>query len=583
MKRKKLLILLSISTLVILVVFLFQYTDSYTYKIHQIEKKLTFSKENVNYDRLKYEHYDTSSFHKKAQTIEKLLKNSGSEKEIFKLFSELKDSCSYVNTMSLLAEINSNSNVKSKEFSEEYQYSYETSIEMNDTLMKIAKKILGSDYKKKAGNYWSKEELQRYETYLPRTNYQKKLFEKEQELIQKYNKVSSENYTATLNGTCYSEEEVNQLSGELFQNAYKEIMRKKNEKLAPIMLKLISVRNKLSSSYGYDNYSEFCYENYYERSYTARDIQTLSEQIKTYMVPLEQELVRSFDTTSFMALNKKLNSRMKNEKLDVIEYYLSKISPRLVESFAYMRNNQLCNIQYRKNKVAGSYTVYLPYYKVPFLYSQPTDDNMDSLMLIHEFGHFNNYYYSSEKNVQNADIDLAEIHSQGLEMLYLPFYGDAGKLSTSERDLLTRYFMIQRLNNLIEGCLYDEFQRKIYTLENPTVTEINTIFYELSREYGISVDEHASTDKSWVAVQHNFQQPFYYISYTLSGSVSLEIWINSLNDYDVACSQYLKLVSQGFEQSFTDTLVSCELGNPFSDGYYKKLSEELRENLLKEK
>ncbi len=43
----------------------------------------------------------------------------------------------------------------------------------------------------------------------------------------------------------------------------------------------------------------------------------------------------------------------------------------------------------------------------------------------------------------------------------------------------------------------------------------------------------------WILVSHNFQVPFYYLSYGLASDVSLQIWQLSQEDYRKAVDVYM--------------------------------------------
>lgn len=558
-----------------------RYRESYGYKVKQLERKITYEKKDVPYESIAYEHYQTDGFYQKAEELKGFLKETGKEKEVFQLFSSLKESYAYIEDMSTLARLKSSQNVKDKKMSEEYTYSFQTALAMNDTFMSIAKDILASSYGKEAKKYWSEKELKQCREYMPKTDQQKELFQKEQKLLQEYKEAVAQEYTATLNGRTYSERETGALTGRLFEYAHSEIVRKKSEKLGPIMLKLIPVRNRLAASYGYDSYAEFCYDCYYHRKYSEEEIKGLYQNIKDYIVPLEQELVRSFPEKVFGDPKKYKGLRVTEKNMDAYEYYLSKMSDSLSESFSFMRKNGLYDIAHKDTKAQGTFTTYLDTYKVPFLYIEPTGDFMDATSLIHEFGHFNQLYHRAA-DAHSPDIDLAEVYSQGLELLFSRYYSGIGSLDKKRDDALIQYLIIQKLNTVIDGCLYDEFQRKVYELEKPDLRTINQIFYELSGEYGITMSTDYTEDTGWVEVSHNFEQPFYYISYTLSASVSLQLWTDSIKDYDKACKDYLALISGATGDSFGDTLDKCRMSSPFdAEDYYEQLAERIKKEFVR--
>ena len=82
----------------------------------------------------------------------------------------------------------------------------------------------------------------------------------------------------------------------------------------------------------------------------------------------------------------------------------------------------------------------------------------------------------------------------------------------------------------------------------------------------------------WVLTSHNYDQPFYYISYAVSAVPALEIWEIAQEDLDQACSIYNDLVTAGERGTLEDTLQACGLQSPFAEGRIEELSETLSED-----
>ena len=68
--------------------------------------------------------------------------------------------------------------------------------------------------------------------------------------------------------------------------------------------------------------------------------------------------------------------------------------------------------------------------------------------------------------------------------------------------------------------------------------------------------------------------PFYYIDYCLAQTAALQFLLASRKDYDDAFRRYVRLLSQGGEQVFTDLLVEAGLKSPFEEGALKEVAQE---------
>ena len=70
----------------------------------------------------------------------------------------------------------------------------------------------------------------------------------------------------------------------------------------------------------------------------------------------------------------------------------------------------------------AGYTTILNEYSAPFMFINSSDYRQPDTV-IHEFGHYYNFYLMPElKWNDNNNLDAAEIHSQALELLMQPYY-----------------------------------------------------------------------------------------------------------------------------------------------------------------
>ena len=147
---------------------------------------------------------------------------------------------------------------------------------------------------------------------------------------------------------------------------------------------------------------------------------------------------------------------------------------------------------------------------------------------------------------EKDNLDVAEIHSQGLELLFFPY---ADELFGEGGEAFQYYTVLNVLYVVTQGFLYDEFQNMIYASPDMTLDNMNHLFYQLSQEYGeqYSLQEHEEQKGyQWVDVSHTFQTPFYYISYATSGLSALDIWELSGRDRQAAVNKYCLLYTSLF-------------------------------------
>ena len=113
------------------------------------------------------------------------------------------------------------------------------------------------------------------------------------------------------------------------------------------------------------------------------------------------------------------------------------------------------------------------------------------------------------------------------------------------------------MENIIYGCIQDEFQREAYRNPDMNLDELNRLSARIYRDYGIEV---GAKDYSWVFVTHMFEVPMYNISYAVSGLAAMQIWSKSETDFDGAVKIWEKFLDEGvYNKTYLDVVGRCGL------------------------
>ncbi len=385
---------------------------------------------------------------------------------------------------------------------------------------------------------------------------------------------------------------LNDMFGEDIVNAYVENMpgerfyelKKQEEELvskydgmyndsdacAKLYIKLVGIRNEMAREEGYRNYAEYANEMIYYRDYSDEQIQSFSENVITYCKPLMQTLMWADDIYT--------SEPVVMSEADVIANVgslFAGINSELEETYLYMLRNNLYDISYseKKSQSGGAYTMFINSIKAPFIFISPQAEYESNgteplKTLIHESGHYA-ALLNDPANTENSykfeyamKIDTAETHSQGLEMLTLPYYGILfGSSATDEKYSQLTYTVAA----IVEGLLFHEFQTRVYESENLTVDKANEIMQELLAKYYDAEFEPEDAQAMWTVVPHNFHSPMYYISYAVSGAAALSILADSVEDYDSALDKYMHLSAAGVYMPFMEAMELCGIDNVFSE------------------
>lgn len=418
------------------------------------------------------------------------------------------------------------------------------------------------------------ERLRNYEALSDRMF---ELHDEEERLVQSYDRVMAQPQV-TVDGEVWTEERLSSadLSNSEYRNISEQLEQAQNQEAGEIYRELIRVRTEIAEEAGYDNYIDYAYEVVYNRDYSLEDIQQVWKSVKKTIVPMEDYLMEGISSRDLRGLHRDARSDGE-EILDAIQPFMGRIDPELGETFDFMRNHHLYDIEYSDSKLYVGYTVGLPAYGTAFIFNQPYRNYQDYIDTIHEFGHFNETFHCVQHDLwADFNIDVGEIHSQGLTLLFTEY---SDELFGEYGDAFSRIILWNMLETIMDGCLYDEFQATVYQNPDMSLEEINRLYKELSEEYGYQYDEDEEEGYYWIQVSHNFQSPFYYISYATSALSSLDLWLISLEDREQAVDIYLELAALSLSLPYRETIEEVGLRDIFRQETIPEMAKELRDYL----
>lgn len=536
----------------------------------------------VNYNDMEYVRYDTREFYKTIEKIKTLFHSSKNEAEVEQLFNQLITMYEDAYTMYILSNIKQYQNVTDKTSSEENAYAYEILVVVKDAFASICKEILMSECNQFLKQIWSEEQIAQILNFEPITEKQLELTTKEQELVLKYQELALKPYTILYQGEEWGQKEITsayyqgKIDLELCNQLLNDVGIQKNKVLGEVFIEMAEVRKKIAKENGYNNYGDYMYRLGFGRDYTQAEIKEFHKTVKKYIPEVLSNLVTLYQyNQNDPVFSKKYSA---DTIFSIMKKYVKEMSSELEEPLNYMLKYELYDIEKSDTKMTGAFTTSLPAYAAPFIFAKPNDTLYDFSTIIHEFGHYTNmYYHPISWDSDSLNVDIAEIHSQGFELLFFHFYPEIfGK--SAENVMI--YTLANLCSALIEGCLYDELQQYIYAESNLTLDKINQKYMELLKEYGYALQTDSRTEAySWVDVPHTFEMPFYYISYAVSVAAAFEIWQASLTDFEGAVDQYLKLSEIGYSVGFQETLKQAGYENPLTEKSISKIVNSINSEL----
>ena len=347
--------------------------------------------------------------------------------------------------------------------------------------------------------------------------------------------------------------------------------------MADVFAELVGVRNEMAADAGYESYADYAYAELYGRNYSPADMDVLLGGAKTYFAPLISDYALDvYDETDL--LTSSAIDCSPDAILDAMGSVLPRLSPELAAAFDYMQRYALCDLEQDPGKAETGFTTRFYYLNEPFIFNAPYDEVQDYFDTIHEFGHFANAFYTTSDLLYGiSDFDLSELQSQGMEIMFTAFYEDifGADLADYARDTV----LMNMVYSVVDGALYDEFQRRAYAEPDLTGERAAELYGEVCDDFGC-YDGSGEFAYDWVWVSHNFDNPFYYISYAASALGALELYDLLCADFDAAADKYLEICGMDTEYYYyTDALEEAGLHSIFDESAYAEIAETVEQTL----
>ncbi|MGN1307686.1 MAG: M3 family metallopeptidase, partial [Faecousia sp.] len=517
------------------------------------------------YEDIDYEHYDPDYLHDAADELLRLAE-AGEADGVIELYDAMYDDMLYIDALCTLTMLRSDADIYDEYWAEEYAYSNLLWSEAEDILCSAGHDILKTDCAEAFVEHVGDETADWFFYYEPLTQSELDDYDRQFELFDEYRILYDTIYDIeySYHGKSWTLESLYGFSGSVLAETdydaylaiYNGLQQALCETFAPIYIELVSLWNEEARRAGYDSFTDYAYECYYARDYTPEDAQLLCDAVKPIARQYYADLYYS---DMYYAVDTVGPVYSSDELLAILGEYLPRVDDALLEPWNELTTRNLYDLApIAAGRFDGAYSTSLLYFRSPFLFASLEGSCYDLTTLTHEFGHFADYWFSPQTNIftQTDDLDLSEIHSNALQALFTSFYSE---IYTDGADVAEFANLSDLLENILDGCIYDEFQRRIFEETEPLTPErINAIHTQVCSEYGL-YDE-AEWDSTWVYISHNFEQPLYYISYAASAVAALQIWNIAQTDFDAASDIYMDVLRHGaHDEGYFTVLEECGL------------------------
>lgn len=528
----------------------------------------------LDFSQIEFTGYEDTQLKEALAELEEICGEDGAGKvdRVLELYHVVEEEFNRLQTQLVLCEIRTKQDVTDKEMQEaELTLTNQANV-LSDEAGRVLKLVLDSAYRDELSYEIGEAATAVLDDYTPMEDWYLELSERETRLTQEYYERIIEDVSVNAAGEEWSFDRFYEEMPEERETYYEvtnALYKARNEKVLPILQELIEVRNDLAVRSGYENYADYAYDVVYGRDYYKEELEELYRQTKEIAVPLEEKIYTYSYYRGYQEQLYDFEPLDGEEILDLVEPQIADVDERLLEAYHYLREHHTYDIEEGEWKADAGFTVPLAEYGSAFIFNAPGGSIDDVRTVIHEFGHYNaTFHDTTPAIVSMTNIDVAEIQSQGLEMLTAQhadgLVGDKANAYRAET--------IERLlSSVTTGCFFDELQFRLYEEPEMNAEEINRLAKDLAQEYGFYFPEGTEYYYAWVEVAHTFEQPMYYISYAVSALSALDIGAEAYQDRDSAVDRYMRLSAIDSSLPYREAVKELGLTDIFEEGGVEKI------------
>lgn len=330
----------------------------------------------------------------------------------------------------------------------------------------------------------------------------------------------------------------------------------------------LSLRRQMAENAGFPDYRAFRWLQRTRFDYTPADCATFHRAIEGVVVPAAVRIyerrrrrlglptLRPWDLdVDPLARPPLAPFRDVAELRDKATTIFYRVDPQLGDYFATMVRENLLDLENRKDKAPGAYSISFWMSRRPFIFGNAVGRHDDVQTLLHECGHaFHAFERMNLPYFQQrpAGAEMHEVASMAMELLAAPYLPmDEGGFYSAADAARAR---VEHLEGSILFWPYmavvDAFQHWVY--ENPQAAmdpaRCDECWAGLWRRFMVGVDWSGLEEEmktGWQRKHHIHKWPFYYVEYGLAQLGAVQVWANALQDQADAVARYRRALALG--------------------------------------
>lgn len=553
----------------------------------------------TNFSKIAYHRPDLVEAQKKYNSILIKIKEATAVNDLVSNMSELSNLRNELTSQSTLVAIRHSLNTKDAYYETEQQFWDENSPLISELENELQKALVQHPLKNEIINHYGSHIIRLAEvamnTYKPEIA---DLLVEENKLMTEYGKLLATAQIqfddkllnlSTITPYIQHKERATRLKA---VKAKHDWFEKNSEILDTIFDKLVKTRTHIANKLGYKTFTPLAYARLNRTDYTEKEIEVFRKQVRQYIVPLATKLrqaqAKRLQLSDFNFIDENLfyangNATPKGTPDQLVaraQAMYRDLDTEMGEFFDFMMQQELMDLVARDNKAVGGYCTYIPSTRSPFIFSNFNGTTHDIDVLTHEAGHAFQVFSSRDMPLPDyywPTLEACEIHSMSMEYFAYPYIHTL----VGETDAVKYKYehISSAITFLPYGVAVDAFQHLIY--ENPhwTALQRKSCWNEIEKQYLPSRKyndlPYYNTGGIWQAQRHIYENPFYYIDYTLASICAFQYFILFNKNRKSAIDSYKYLCKLGGSKPFSQLTNEVGLKSPFDENSLQNIVKEI--------
>jgi oligoendopeptidase F len=341
--------------------------------------------------------------------------------------------------------------------------------------------------------------------------------------------------------------------------------------LSELWRHMMELRRQVALHAGFTDYRAYRWQQLYRYDYSPEDAKRFHRAIEESVVPAAQRSdARRRERLGVSTLRPwdlhvdPLGRPALHPYTSILELetrtgaMFTAVDPQLGEYFETMRREHLLDLDSRKNKASGGYSLAYSVMGRPFIFANSVGTHDDVQTLLHEGGHaFHTFEmaplpYLQQRQEQMLPMEFAEVASMGMELLAAPYltkafggFYDEAQAARARIGVLDGILTFWPYMAMIDGLQHWIYEHQE---EASDLDRCDAYWVELSNRFRPQVDWSGLDVERrtfWHPQSHVFQDPFYYIEYGMAQLVAVQICANPLHDQAGAVASYRRALALG--------------------------------------